>query len=112
MVTQSDFSAFSVKMKNNNSNQFLQNRLLGGLVKIITSITIEPAMFILTFGDICDEVSLSQMIIDKSCRSDFDFNETVCDNLTSYEHENADVQDEVSHNTSYLFSKLCSNMER
>ena len=101
-----------MKNNNNSNDRILQKTIFNGLVKIITSITIEPAMFIITFGDIVDEVSLSQMTIDKSCRSDFDFNETVCDNLTSYEHENADVQDEVSHNTSYVFSKLCSNMER
>ena len=100
MVTQSDFSAFCVKMKNNNNSKdrILQKTIFNGLIKIITSITIEPAMFIITFGDIVDEVSLSQMTIDKSCRSDFDFNETVCDNLTAYEDENYDVQDEVSHN--------------
>ena len=87
-------------MKNNNNlkDRILQNTIFNGLIKIITSITIEPAMFIITFGDIVDEVSLSQMTIDKSCRSDFDFNETVCDNLTAYEGENFDGQDEVSHN--------------
>ena len=78
-------------------NRILQKTIFDGLVKIITSITIEPAMFIITFGDIVDEVSLSQMTIDKSCRNDFDFNETVCDNLTAHEDENYDVQDEVSH---------------
>ena len=86
-----------MKNNNNSKDRILQKTIFNGLVKIITSITIEPAMFIITFGDIVDEVSLSQMTIDKSCRSDFDFNETVCDNLTAYEDENYDVQDEVSH---------------
>ena len=70
--------------------------VLSYIMKILTNITIEPAMFMLAFADGLDDVSLSQMIIEKTCRVDFDFNQTVCDNLVNnYTKENDMVQDEV-----------------
>ena len=62
----------------------------------ITNITIEPALFLLSFSGNLEDISVNQMLIYKSCRVDFNFNETVCDNLvTDFKEENDLVQNEV-----------------
>ena len=84
--------------------------VLSYIMKILTNITIEPAMFMLAFADGLDDVSLSQMIIEKTCRVDFDFNQTVCDNLVNnYTKENDMVQDEVRIFEPRKLRKLRSN---
>lgn len=72
-------------------------RTAARLKLIFTNITIEPAMFLIAFSSSLDDVSVKQMLIEKTCRYDFLFNDTVCDNLLTeeYEDENKAVQDEV-----------------
>ncbi len=75
-----------------------QSRLMG----FFKAITIEPAMFLISFSTSMDDVSLQQMTLYKSCMIDFpeeNFNETVCTHLeTDYDDANQIVQDEVSLN--------------
>ena len=68
--------------------------------KIVSNITIEPALFLTTFAKSLSSVSFDQMLIEKTCKVDFGFNDTVCDNLVDiYEDENTLVQNEVNcHN--------------
>ena len=73
--------------------------LLGYIMKIFQNITIEPAYFLISFASGIDDVSASQMLIYKTCRADFGFNETVCDDenlLTIYKDENEMIQNEVA----------------
>jgi hypothetical protein len=64
---------------------------------IIRNITIEPAMFLISFSNSLDDVSVKQMQIYKSCHVDFNFNDTVCDNLVKgFPDENDLVQNEVT----------------
>jgi hypothetical protein len=66
------------------------------LTNILKNVTIEPAMFLIAFSTSMDDLSLSQMIIHKSCKVDFGLNDTICDNLeTDYKDENLMVQEEV-----------------
>ena len=72
--------------------------LLGYILKIFQNITIEPAYFLISFASGIDDVSASQMVIYKTCRDDFGYNETVCDDenlLTIYKEENEEIQNEV-----------------
>ena len=72
--------------------------LLGYIMKVLTNITIEPAYFLISFAVHIDDVALSQMTIYKTCRDDFGYNETVCDDenlLTIYKDENEEIQNEV-----------------
>ena len=70
--------------------------LLSYITKVFTNITIEPAYFLISFAAELDDVSLSQMTIYKSCRADFHYNDTVCENLvTDFKEENDIVQNEV-----------------
>ncbi len=73
------------------------SRTAARLKLILTNITIEPAMFLITFSSSLDDVSVKQMLIEKSCRTDFQFNDTICDNLLldEYKEENDAVQNEV-----------------
>ena len=61
------------------------------------NITVEPVIFFIMFSSGVDNVSLSQLKIQKACKIDFEFNDTVCDNLLeeNYSDENTLVQDEV-----------------
>ena len=54
-------------------------------------------LFISIVGSM-DQVSVGQLLIDKSCANDFDFSEEICDNLLNdtYEHENAEVESKVA----------------
>ena len=49
------------------------------MVNIFKNITLEPAMFILSLSSGLSSTVMSQMIIYKSCKVDFGFNDTVCD---------------------------------
>ena len=61
------------------------------------NVTIEPAIFLIAFSDILDDISVKQMQIDKCCHVDFGFNDTVCDNLVSqFEKENDLIQAEIA----------------
>ena len=64
---------------------------------VIKNITVEPALFVMFLGIGLDGSTLDQMQIDKCCRDDFDFNETVCQNLTDdqYKNQSSMVSDEV-----------------
>jgi hypothetical protein len=64
--------------------------------KVVKNITIEPAMFLIAFSSSIDNVANSQMTLLKSCKADFGFNDTVCDNLvTDFPDQNEVVQEEV-----------------
>ena len=72
--------------------------------KVIKNITIEPAMFVISLAVMLDGVSYGQMVLEKSCKVDFGFNDTVCDNLVhDFKEENELVQNEVRYNTYVLF---------
>ena len=70
--------------------------LLSYVVNFISHITIEPAYFLISFSKSLEEVSLSQMTIYKTCRVDFGYNDTVCNNLvTEFHDENDEIQIDV-----------------
>lgn len=70
--------------------------------KVIKNITIEPAMFVISLAVMLDGVSYGQMVLEKSCKVDFGFNDTVCDNLVhDFKEENELVQNEVRNNISF-----------
>ena len=64
---------------------------------VISNITVEPALFVMFLGIHLDHSTLDQMQMDKSCRDDFDFNQTVCQNITDeqYKDQYNEVSDEV-----------------
>ena len=66
--------------------------------KIIDNITIEPALFLIMFSAGIDNVANSQMVIIKSCKNDFGWNDTVCDNLNTdqFHDENVQVSNELN----------------
>ena len=67
------------------------------ITKILSNITIEPALFLTTFAKSLSSVSFDQMLIEKTCKVDFGFNDTVCDNLVNiFEDENTLIQNEVN----------------
>ena len=73
-------------------------------MKVIKNITIEPAMFVIYLAATLDGVSYGQMVLEKSCKVDFGFNDTVCDNLVhDFKEENELVQNEVRHTYYVLF---------
>lgn len=72
------------------------------LLNFVKNITIEPALFLISFSTQMDDVSLQQMIIYKTCMLDFEDqsfggNETICSSLEleEYAEENGIVQKEV-----------------
>ena len=70
--------------------------------KVIKNITIEPAMFVISLAVMLDGVSYGQMVLEKSCKVDFGFNDTVCDNLVhDFKEENELVQNEVRNNNPF-----------
>jgi hypothetical protein len=74
----------------------LMQRLLAKIKLILLNITIEPAMFLISFSNSLDDVSVKQMQIYKSCHVDFGYNDTVCENLVSdFKPQNDEVQNEV-----------------
>ena len=52
------------------------------LQKIWNNITIEPAIFVIAFATEMDTITTEQMVVLKSCLTDFQYNETVCHNIT------------------------------
>ena len=68
------------------------------LARILKGITIEPAVFILAFASSIDNIAVSQMVAIKSCKFDFGWNDTVCDNLESdeFHEENVQVSEELA----------------
>ena len=65
---------------------------------MLANITLEPVIFFHSFVDSMDSTSLGQLVIDKSCRLDFNYTQEVCDSLLDGNHEAANkaVQDEVA----------------
>ena len=54
-------------------------------------------MFLTSFAGQLGDAAESQMIIYKSCRVDFGYNDTVCENLIDdFPDENTEIQNEVS----------------
>ena len=75
---------------------FYLMRLFHFLKRVVTNVTIEPGLFLIALGFNVEDIVLTQMLIYKSCRIDFGYNVTVCDNLVSdYKDQNDLVQDEV-----------------
>ena len=68
------------------------------MFSVTKNITLEPVMLFMSFVSSMDRVSIGQLLIDKSCAHDFDFNSTVCDNLRNetFDHEKAMVENEVA----------------
>ena len=52
-----------------------------------------------------DSVSVGQLLIDKACHVDLEFSDKICDNLLNdtFEHENAEVENEVAQYKVSLF---------
>ena len=50
--------------------------------RVVNNITIEPAMFVIAFAAHMDSVANEQLIVQKSCLTDFHYNATVCDHIT------------------------------
>ena len=76
--------------------KLLFSRLYQFLRMVVTNMTIEPGVFLLAFSGNMDDISVNQMLIYKSCKVDFEFNSTVCDNLvTDFKDQNELVQDKV-----------------
>ncbi len=67
-------------------------------VSVMENITLEPVLFFVSFVGSMDSASVGQLLIDKSCRLDFNFTAEVCDNLLAEENKPANkaVQDEVA----------------
>ena len=75
----------------------LIKRTTARLKKILSNITIEPAVFLISFSTNMDDVSLSQMTLYKSCENDFpEYNHTTCLNLVQNFEANRVVQQEVN----------------
>ena len=67
------------------------------LWRILKSITIEPAVFMISLSMTIENISNSQIVIDKTCKIDYEYNDTVCDTLvTDFKDENSDIQNDVS----------------
>ena len=79
------------------SKESLCKRVISATGFVLKNITVEPVMFLFFFSGSLDSISLSQLKIVKSCKIDFGFNDTVCDNLVSgnFSEENDMVQDKV-----------------
>ena len=66
-------------------------------MKIVKGITIEPAVFIVSLSTTIENIANSQIAIEKTCKVDFQYNETVCDKLvTDFKDENEAVQEDVA----------------
>ena len=76
------------------------------LIAIIKNMTVEPVMFLVFFGMSVDRITVQQMQIYKSCKIDFKYNDTICDDLVHWKEENEIVQDHVSsfylYHTQYI----------
>ena len=67
------------------------------LWRIIKSISIEPAVFMISLSTTMENIASSQIVIDKTCTIDFSYNDTVCENLvTDFKDQNSEIQKEVN----------------
>ena len=67
------------------------------LWRILKSITIEPAVFMISLSTTMENIASSQIVIDKSCKIDFPYNDTICENLvTDFKDQNSEIQKEVN----------------
>ena len=74
----------------------LIKRTSSRLGKILKNVTIEPAVFLISFSTNMDDVTLSQMTLYKSCINDFpQFDNGTCLNLVNDFEANSAVQKEV-----------------
>ena len=64
------------------------------LKRIWTNITIEPAILVIALATEMDSISTEQMVILKTCLTDFQYNQTVCYNITDPQW--TDQKDEIS----------------
>ena len=75
----------------------LVKRTSSRLGKILRNITIEPAVFLISFSTNMDDVTLSQMTLYKSCTNDFpQYDNETCLHLVSNHEANSVVQKEVN----------------
>ena len=67
------------------------------LWRIVKSISIEPAVFMISLSTTMENIASSQIVIDKTCKIDFPYNNTVCENLvTDFKDQNSEIQKEVN----------------
>ena len=79
-----------------------QNKKDNVIVRIVKSITIEPAVFLVSLSTTIENIANSQIAIDKTCEVEFEYNQTVCDNLvTDYKDENEIIQENVAQFSVY-----------
>ena len=80
-------------------------RLFAAIKFVYEHTTIEPVVFFLNFSLNIDTITYDQLKITKSCLTDFNYSEEVCDNLVdgNYTTQNDLVQDEVRHNKYILW---------
>ena len=64
------------------------------LQRIWKNITIEPAIFVIAFATQMDTITTEQMVVLKSCLTDFQYNETLCHNITDPQW--TEQKDEIS----------------
>ena len=70
--------------------------------KVFNNITIEPALFLTSFAGQLGDATFGQMVIYKSCKSDFGYNSTVCNNLIDdFPDQNTEIQNEVAQFNTY-----------
>ena len=78
-----------IKMSVKSNVELEQNKKDNVIVKIVKSITIEPAVFLVSLSTTIENIANSQIAIDKTCEVEFKYNQTVCGNLvTDYKDEN------------------------
>ena len=91
-----------IKMSVKSSAELEQDKKDNVIVKIVKSITIEPAVFLVSLSTTIENIANSQIAIDKTCEVEFKYNETVCDNLvTDYKDENEIIQENVAQFSVY-----------
>lgn len=68
------------------------------LMRILRNVTIEPAMFLIMFSSSIDNIASDQLVIMKSCKMDFGYNDTVCENLDDpmWKEQNEEVSLELN----------------
>ena len=68
------------------------------------NMTIEPAMFLMAFGNSMGMAAWNQLLLYKSCINDFGQDDATCNNLTAKENEALKhaVTSEVSHGITEL----------
>ena len=91
-----------IKMSVKSNVELEQNKKDNVIVKIVKSITIEPAVFLVSLSTTIENIANSQIAIDKTCKVEFQYNQTVCDNLvTDYKDENELIQENVAQFSVY-----------